>query len=275
MKDLYDLILEKLNVSAPTKFDGNFLFRFYDSGLQILESVSGTLVKSWVDINPTGMMIVNPVVFVEDNKRIDWLMQIGTLVRIQGDEYDETDDPDYAHIKSVCETLNGSIQTTTTKKYAFKVFPPEQQGYMSFGDQKYLLLLITFNVTEIQIGEYFQASEIKIDGVKLDITEMSISSAKRYYTADDKTDTSNDYNKPTGRTQSFTITFNYNPLDSTNQSLFDESRSKSSLSKTYTLTEKTSRGDTYTWIVTVKGASESGVVNGVRKLTIELAEVEV
>jgi len=275
MQEIFDLFIEELNDNTDSLvYDGNYIFKFHESGLQLLTAVTGTLVKEEIPYSPVGLITAQPVVFVEKSKQVDWAIQIGILSRISGQTYDDTVDLDWANIVTACSTLNGSSQTTTTKRYSYKVSPPDYQGYQVLGKSKYMLVIVTMNVTETLIAyEFSQNSVFKIDSEEFDWVEILINATKRFYTSDNKTTTTNDYNKPIGRAQIFTVTFNYNNTSTTQYKMYKESRSQQTLSSTYSLTETTSKGDTFTWTVAVRSGSEVYKRNSTRKLTLELVEV--
>ena len=277
MNEIFDLFLTQLNANdSNLVYKGNFLFRFFDYNFEVYETISGKLVSEIIEFSPVSLMLATPIVFTEQNKRIDWTLQMGLACRVAGEEYDSTVDLDYANIKSVCAALNGTVQTSGGKSFAFKVSPPDYQGYQTHGDDNYMIMFVTMSVTEIQKGEFSQATTYTIGNHQLDVTEIQITTTKRYHTADDKTSNSaTDYNLPQGVNRLWIITFNYDPDYTIEHNLYKESRGQmTTLYNIYTLTETTSKGDTFNYSVSVRSGSEIYVPNSVRKLTIELVETK-
>jgi len=290
MEELYNLILTKLNTDRPSyEYDGNFLFRFWNDQFQLLEAISGKLVVESVEKNPVSILIADPVPFSETNKRIDWTLQYGILVRIAGNEYNATTDLDYDHIKTVCATLNGTVETSETKKYSFKVSPPSKSGYQVIGKHKYLMLVMTMNVTEITTGEFCQESVFTLtdpdlsESITLDPKELQISLSRRFHTADDKTDADGrDYNSSEGMVQLFVLTLDYDSTDNVHYSLFKETRGQNASGKYFTLVETTTHVlsteptvyQTFTYKLIARSANEVYGRNKLRTLVLEFVEAE-
>jgi len=269
VEDVYNYLIEQLNDNTDNLvYRGNYIFRFYEDKMTILEAVSGTLVNEEIDFSPVSVLTKQPIPFINKNNRIDWLLEIGFVVRIAGKEFDKEVDLDYGNIKRVVDDLQGATETINGKRYTFKTQEPSYQGYTVLGRSKYAILSVTLNITQIDSGYFGQDSVFKVDDYTLDIVSVTMNSTRRYYTSSKTKTTDNDYNKPIGRSMVFGITFNYNgEID-----LLNEVKGKSDLKKTYTFTETFNSID-YSWTVTAESAQEIITPGGVKQLTFRFVEV--
>lgn len=269
MQAIFDYILTQLNDNTDDLvYKGNYIFKFYEDKMTVLEEVSGKLVNDEIDITPVSVLTKVPIPFVETNARIDWLLELGILVRIQGNEYDATTDLDYANIKSVLDTLQGSVVTISGKRYAFKTQEPNYSGWSFLGKSKWAIITVTLNICQISTGFFGTDSIWKVDGATLDVTNVSVTSTKRYYTSSKVKTTANDYNTAIGRSLVFEITFNYNG----ETELLKERKGTQTLSKTYTLVETFNTTDISTYTVTCESATENQVKGAVKQLTCRFVE---
>jgi hypothetical protein len=276
MQKIFDYFIEQLNSNTDgLVYKGNFLFRFETDRLSVYEPVEGKLVNEEVKYRPVALTTSEDVPFVENNNRVDWLLEVGMLVPINGDAYDATTDLDYANIQSVCRAMNGSSITVDGTKYSVKVSPyPKYRGWTFLGETaQYAILSVTFNLTELGIGEFGQSSTWYLDGLELDVVNADVSTTRRFYTADKKATTDNDFNTVTGRVKMVTLTINYDPTNAKCVALFNESRSRATLKGTYTLKETHEVLGDFEDTVIVRSANESAKRNSVRKLVVEFAEV--
>ena len=273
VKEIYDYFVAQLNTNTDgASYRGDFLFQLHDEAFTAYDTVTGKLVKEAVEYSPVALQVGEAVPFAEDNHRYDWLVSFGILVRVAGLVYDSTVDLGYGHIKAVTDTLQGAVVTMTdTHKYAFKTTPPKSTGMVQLGNSKFLLVTVTMNITELGHGNFGQQSTWTVGSSTLDIINVTKTSTRRYYTADKKSDTSNDYNKPIGRSVVISLTFNYNG----ETALLDEVDGKSTLVTTYTVTD-TFAGVTpsrvKSWTMTCQQATETKTVNGVKRLTCVFVE---
>lgn len=269
VQSIFDYFINQLNNNAlGLEYRGNYVFRFFADSMTVLEPVTGKLVSEEIDISPVALMTKTPVPFVESNKRIDWMLEFGILVRIQGQEYDADTDLDYTNIKSVLDALQGSVLTISNKQFTFKTQEPDYKGYTVLGRSKFAIITCVMNVTQIDFGFFGNSSSWSVGGKTLDFTQIARSATKRFYTADKKSDTSNDFNKPIGRSVAIEITFNYK--DETD--LLSEVQGKQTLTKTYTVTE-TFNNTTTNYTMIVESGSEVQIKGVVKQLTIRLVEV--
>lgn len=270
MQNIFDYFIAQLNDNVNgLEYRGNYVFRFFQESMSVLEPVTNKLVNDEIDITPVALMTKTPVPFVESNKRIDWLLEFGLLIRIQGQEYDSTTDLDYANIDSVLTALQGATLDNGGKRYVFKTQPADYKGYTVLGRSKYAIITCVMNVTQIDWG-YFGNQSVWVVGSKtLDTVQVARTSTRRYYTADVKSATTNDYNKPIGRSVVIEITFNYK--DETD--LLSESTGKQSLDKTYAVSETFASGTPVTYTMTCETASEIQVKGTVKQLTCRFVEV--
>jgi len=269
MQEIFDYFIEKLNDNDDSLlYEGNYVFRMYNDKLQVLTPVTGTLVSESLDFTPVSVTTKQPIPFVENNKRVDWLIEFGLLVRMDGDEYDPATDKDYANIQSVMDDMQSEVYDNEGIRYTFKTQDPNYQGYSFLGKSKVAIISCVFNVTEISFGYFSQESVFVLGSKTLDITNFTINATRRFYTADKKDTTNNDYNMPTGRAMVFELTFNYkDELD-----LLKEVYGTQILSKSYTLVH-TFNSIAYSYTVVAESGNEVGVTGGVKKLTIRLVEV--
>jgi hypothetical protein len=270
MKKIYDYFLTQLNNNTDgLVYKGNFLFQFFNDSMQVYEPVEGKLVKEAVDFRPVAITTSEDIPFVENNGRVDWLLEIGMLIPIEGQVYDEATDLDYANIRTVCTAMNGSSITVEGTKYAIKVSPyPKYRGWSLLGEKKYAILSITFNLTETNKGNFTQDWTISVDSKVLDYVNASFTTSKRFYTANDKSDDSNDYNKPIGRSIVLEVTFNY---DNETQ-LLAEVMGSSALKQEHTVV--LTFGETsYTYKMVVESAPMALSPGNVMQLTVRMVEV--
>lgn len=271
MQKIFDYFIEQLNSNTDgLVYKGNFLFRFETDRLSVYEPVEGKLVNEEVKYRPVALTTSEDVPFVENNNRVDWLLEVGMLVPINGDAYDATTDLDYANIQSVCRAMNGSSITVDGTKYSVKVSPyPKYRGWTFLGETaQYAILSVTFNLTETTSGNFTQDWSISIDGSELDFVNFSPTSNKRFYTANDKSNNTNDYNNPIGRSFMIEVTFNYNG----ETGLLDEVMSQSALTQEHTVV-LTFGEVSYTYTMVVESAPMLLVRGGVMQITIRMAEV--
>lgn len=269
MQAIFDYLLTQLNDNTDDLvYKGNYVFRFFTDSMSVLEAVTGKLVNEEIEFSPVALMTKSPVPFVENNKRIDWLLEFGILTRIAGSEYDSTTDLDYANIKGVLDDLQGEVVTISSKKYAFKTNDLNYSGYTMLGRSKYAILTFTINVTQIDYGYFGQESVWKIDTTTLDVFNANITSTRRYYSSDEVDDTTNDFNKCIGRSMVFELTINYNG----ETDLLDERYGVSTLAKQYTLTE-TFNSVTKSYTVTCESANELQQSGKVKQLILRFVEV--
>jgi hypothetical protein len=273
MEAIFDYFLEQLN-AGDLLYKGNYVFRFYQDKMTVLEAVTGKLVNEELEFSPVSVRTKQPIVFVENNKRIDWLIEFGILIRIKGQEYDKTTDLDYANIASVLLALQGTSATIEGKKYTFKTQAPNYQGMAVMGNSKYAIISCTLNVTQIDFGYFGQDSVWKFGTTAenvaiIDAFGINKVSTRRFYTGDKKSTTDNDYNKVIGRSMVISMTINYN--DET--ALFDETDSTADLDATYWLSETFSSETPVTWNMTVESASEIQTKGGVKQITLRFVEI--
>ena len=269
MQNIFDYFITKLNDNTDELvYRGNYIFKFFQDSMTVLEPVTGKLVNEEIDITPVALVSKTPVPFVESNKRIDWLLEFGLLVRISGQEYDSLTDLDYANIKSVTDDLQGSVYEVGSTRYTFKTQEPDYKGYTILGRSKFAIISVIMNVTQIDFGYFGNDSVWKVGSYTLDTVQVARSATKRFYTADKKSTTANDYNKPIGRSVVIEITFNYN--DETD--LLLEVQGKQTLTKTYTVSETFNEGTPVTYTMTVESGSEIQVRGVVKQLIIRLVE---
>lgn len=269
MQAIFNYILTQLNANANgLKYVGNYIFKFFDDRMTVLEPVTGKLVSDEVEFTPVSVLTKVPIPFVESNRRIDWMLELGFLVRIQGSEYDPLVDLDYANIKSVLDELQGSVVTVSSKRYAFKTQEPSYNGWSFLGKSKWAILTATLNICEITYGYFGNDSTWKIDNATLDVVNVTPISTKRFYTSSTVGNTTNDFNKPLGRAMTFEITFNYNG----ETELLKERYGTQTLSKTYTLAE-TFSATTTSYTVTCESATENQVKGAVKQLTCRFVQV--
>lgn len=269
IEKFYDNFIDELNDNtSDLTYKGNYIFKFYEDNMRVYETVTNQQVKSEVEFSPVSLIGKTPVPFVEKNKRVDWVLEFGLLIRIEGQEFDSDDDLDYANIVSVLSDLNGAITDIDTYRFASKTQEPSYIGYTVLGKSKYAIISIVMNVTEMSQGYFGQESVWELDSSELDVTEINVTSTRRFYTADKKSEVTNDYNEPIGRSMVFEITFNYN--DETD--LLAEAQGKQTLSKKYTLTE-TFNSVTKTYDVICESAVRSMKLNSVLQITVRFVEV--
>jgi len=269
MKPLFDYFIEQLNLATGLTYRGNYIFKFFEDKMTVYDVITGTLVTDEIEYTPVGILSKTPVTFVEKNQRVDWLVEIGIAVRIEGDEYDASTDLDYANIQSVIDDLQGSSLTLSGKKYSVKVDKePNYQGYNILGNSKYAILTVVLNVTEMSSGYFGQDWTIEIDDVEVDFTDVSISTTKRFYTADNKSTLDNDYNKPNGRAVVIELTMNYND----ESTLLAEVMASANLKTNHTV-DMTLGEDTWNYAVTVESAPMSLTKGGVMQITLRFVEV--
>ena len=268
MQAIFNYFLTQLN-AGTLLYKGNYVFRFYQDKMTVLEAVTGKLVNEELEFSPVSVLTKQPIVFVENNKRIDWLLEFGILIRIAGQEYDVATDLDYANIESVMTALQGMSATIESKKYTFKTQAPNYQGMATLGNSKYAIISCTLNVTQIDFGYFGQDSVWKLGGVIIDAFGINKVSTRRFYTADKKSTEDNDYNKPIGRSMVIDMTINYK--DETD--LLAEVDSTASLDATYILSETFNAGTPVTYSVTVESASELQTKGGVKQLVLRFVEI--
>ena len=268
VKSIYDYFVSELGDG----FRGNFLFQLHNEDFTAYDTVTGKLVKEAVEYFPVSLQVKEPITYVENNHRIDWLVEFGILIKVAGTVYDSTVDTGYDAIQSVTDSLNGaSVTLSDTNKYTFKTYPPKETGMVMLGNSKYLLISVTMNVTEMEFGYVGQDSAWAVGSYTPDVISVSKTSTRRYYTGDVKSTDTNDYSKPIGRALVVTMTFNYNG----ETDLLDEVDGVSTLAKTYTVTE-TFSGVTPSRVksrtMTCQQATETQTVNGVKRLTCIFVE---
>lgn len=270
MQNIFNYFITQLNNNNDDLvYRGNYIFKFFTDSMTVLEPVTGKLVNEEIDITPVALISKTPVPFVESNKRVDWLLEFGLLVRIAGQEYDALTDLDYANIKSVTDALQGSVYEVSTTRYAFKTQEPEYKGYTILGRSKFAIISVIMNVTQIDFGYFGNDSVWAVDNYTLDTVQVARGATKRFYTADKKSTTANDYNKPIGRSVFIEITFNYN----NETDLLSEVQGKQTLSKQYTVSETFDGGTPVTWTMTVESGSEIQVKGVVKQLIVRFVEV--
>src|SRR6056297_516194 len=264
MKPLFDYFIEQLNLATGLTYRGNYIFKFFEDKMTVYDVITGTLVTDEIEYTPVGILSKTPVTFVEKNQRVDWLVEIGIAVRIEGDEYDVSTDLDYANIQSVIDDIQGSSLTLSGKKYSVKVDKePNYQGYNILGNSKYAILTVVLNITEMSSGYFGQDWTIEVDDVEVDFTDVSISTTKRFYTADNKSTLDNDYNKPNGRAVVIELTMNYND----ESTLLAEVMASANLKTNHTV-DMTLGEDTWNYAVTVESAPMSLTKGGVMQITL-------
>jgi len=269
MKPLFDYIIEQLNLAEGLTYRGNYIFKFFEDKMTVYDPIEGTLVNDEIEYSPVAILSKTPVTFVEKNQRVDWLVEIGIAVRIEGDEYDASTDLDYANIQSVIDDIQGSSLTLSGKKYSVKVDKePNYQGYNILGNSKYAILTVVLNVTEMISGYFGQDWTVEVDDAEVDFTDISITTTKRFYTADDKSALDNDYNKPIGRATVIELTMNYD--DET--TLLAEVMASAGLKTNHTI-DMTLGETTWDYDVTVESAPMSLTKGGVMQITLRFLEV--
>ena len=268
MQAIFDYILTQLNASSTNVYEGNYIFKMFDDKLQIISEVDNKLVNELVDIVPVSVLTKVPVPFVENNHRIDWLLELGFVIRIPGKEYDVTTDLDYANIKSVFDALQGTVLTISGKRYAFKTQEPDYIGWSFLERSKVATIVAKVNVTQIDFGYFGNDSVWVMGGKTLDVVSVSRTATRRYYTASKVNDTDNDYNVANGRSVIIELTFNYKD----ESDLLSEVTGKQTLSKTYTLTETFNSGTPVSYTVSVESAIETQIKGGVKQITLRCVE---
>jgi len=270
VQNIFNYFIAQLNDNTDNLvYKGNYIFRFFQDSMTVLEPVEGKLVSEEIDISPVALISKTPVPFVESNKRIDWLLEFGILIRMQGQEYDTLTDLDYANILSVTDTLQGSVYEVGSTRYAFKTQEPDYKGYTVLGRSKFAIISVVMNVTQIDFGYFGNDSVWSVGGNTLDTVQVARISTKRFYTADKTDTTDNDYNRPTGRSVVIEITFNYN--DETD--LLSEVQGKQTLDKTYTVSETFDSGTPISYTMTVESGSEIQTKGVVKQLILRFVEV--
>lgn len=271
MQKIFDYFITQLNSNDDgLVYKGNFLFRFETDKLRVYEPLEGKLVNEEVKYRPVALTTSEDVPFVENNGRVDGLLEVGMLVPIQGDVYDATTDLDYANVKSVCGAMNGSSITVDGTKYSIKVSPyPKYRGWTFLGETaQYAILSVTFNLTEVTSGNFTQDWTISVDGDELDFVNAIPTSNKRFYTANDKSNNTNDYNNPVGRSFMLEVTFNYNG----ETGLLAEVMSANALTQEHTVV--LTFGETsYSFNMVVESAPMTLVRGGVMQITVRMVEV--
>ncbi len=270
MQAIFDYILTLLNDNTDgLEYRGNYIFKFYEEKMTVLEAVSGKLVSDEIDITPVSILTKVPIPFVESNRRIDWMLELGFLVRIQGSEYDPLVDLDYANIKSVLDALQGNVVTNNNKRYAFKTQAPNYNGFSFLGKSKWAILTTTLNITELTFGYFGNDSVWTVDSTAVDVTQVTKTSVKSFYAANKKNDLTNDYNKAISRSVVIEMTFNYNAQTD----LLSEVNGKQTLTKTYTVSETFNSGTAVTYTMIVESASEIQIKGTVKQLIVRFVEV--
>jgi len=269
MQEIFDYFITQLNDNTDDLlYAGNYVFKFFQDKLTVYSAIDGTLVNEELDFAPVTVLTKQPIPFVENNKRVDWLIEFGLLIRIEGAEYDTETDLDYANIKSVTDALQGYVYDNESVRYTIKTQEPSYQGFAFLGKTKVAIISCVFNVTQIDFGYFGQESVFVVGGKTLDWTSAHINSTKRFYPLDDKDTTDNDYNLPTGRAMVFEITFNYHAeLD-----LLKEVYGTQTLNKQYAMTH-TFNSIVYSYTVACESANEILTKGGVKQLIIRLIEV--
>src|SRR6056297_720650 len=109
MKAIYDYFIAQLNDNdSELVYQGNYVFMFNQDKMTLYQEVTGTLVNKEVEFSPVSIISKTPVTFIEKNKRIDWSLELGIAIRIQGQQYDSDNDLDYDNIMRVINTMQGS-----------------------------------------------------------------------------------------------------------------------------------------------------------------------
>lgn len=269
MQDIYDRFVELLNDNTDgLKYEGNFIFQFHTDSMDIYQTVTGTLVKELLEYSPVGVTSRLPIPFVENNKRIDWALEFGILVRIHGQKYEAETDLDYANIKRVTTLLQGTVYEATSKRYTFKTQDPNIVGMIVMGAYKYALVTVAMNVTEIAFGRFGQEFTWTLDGTSIDVTNATITSTRGYRTTNNKSDQANDYNVTINRSVVIELTFNFN--DEAN--VVSEIMGKSDLSLQHTL-RCTYNSVNYDYVVTAESAPTNLQRGSVVRPTIRFVEV--
>jgi len=272
MKNVYDYFVEQLNDNdLGLNYRGNFLFQFHTDKLEVYNQITGTLVSEVKDYSPVSLITSESVPFVESNERIDWLLEFGIIIPIKGQEFSETDDLDYANISRVCRAMNGLNITNGGSKFAFKVTKyPKYNGWSFLGKSKRAFLTVTINMAEIVKGNFTNDLTITVGSKVLDYTNASISSTKRFYTANNKSEDTNDYNKPVGRATVLEVTFNYD----TETDILNEVMGKSDIKKQYNVSiDFADVEEPYTYNMVIESAPISLTKNTVMQITARFVEV--
>jgi len=274
MKKIFNYFLESLNNNDKgLVYRGNFLFQLDTDKLSVYDQVENKLVREKIIYRPVAITVSEDITYVEDNKRVDSLLEFGIVVPIKGQTYNDADDLDYANIKRVCEELNGAELNVDGTKYAVKTSPyPKFSGFAYLGNSKRIILSVTINFTEVEKGEFGQVSEWYLDDVLLDVVEPQVNTTRIFYTNDKKNTSDNNFNNPIGRAKVVNLIVNYDPDNAKCVELFKETRSAVDLNKTYQLKEVHDTG-IYINNVIVRSATDVTQRNSVRKISVELVEV--
>ena len=270
MKAIYDYFITQLNDNdSELVYQGNYVFMFNQDKMTLYQEVTGTLVNKEVEFSPVSIISKTPVTFIEKNKRIDWSLELGIAIRIQGQQYDSDNDLDYDNIMRVINAMQGGHYTLNSSEYSVKLdAEPSYQGFVQLGNSKYALLTLNMLVTEMSSGYFGQDWTVTIDGAELDILSFSPTMTKRYLTSDKKNELTNDYNKPVGRTMVFEVVFNYkNETD-----ILSEVMGKAPLQDDYALVATLGETD-YSYTVSVQSGTPTIVNGAVVKMTVRFVEV--
>lgn len=266
----YDKFLNLLNDNdINLLYKGNFIFKFHTDSMTVYTPVADKLVSIEEEYSPVALIRKTPVPFVEKNKRVDWMLEFGILIRIHGQEFDPTTDLDYPNIIRVLTNLNGAVNDLGGTRYASKTQEPDYNGYTVLGKHKYAIMTMTMQVSEITGGYFGQDSVWALGGSELDVVEVNTTSTKRFYTADKKSELTNDFNMPIGRGLVFEITFNYNG----ESDILLEAQGKKDLKKTYTLSETFNGQAPARYTVTCESAVRTTKPNSVMRITARFVEV--
>ena len=271
MKAIYDYFITQLNDNDnELVYQGNYVFNFNQDKMTLFQEVTGTLVNKEVEFSPVSIVSKTPVTFIEKNKRIDWSVEIGIGIRIEGQQYSAVNDLDYDNIVRVINLMQGQHYTLSGSEYSVKLdAEPTYQGYQVLGNSKYALLTINMLVTEMSSGYFGQDWTVTLDGAELDIVSFSPTMTKRYLTSDKKNELTNDYNIAAGRVMVFEVVFNYkNETD-----ILSEVMGKSPLKDKYTLVASLGETD-YTYTVSVQSGTPTIINGAVVKMTVRFVEVK-
>lgn len=273
MKTLMKHFLAVLNEQGA-RFKGNHLFLFEDNADRfiIYENDGSTLVNEEIKYIPVMQTRAEPIIYMTKNKRIDWDVEYYIALRIQGDEYDADNDPDYIRIEQACESLNRTFDEEVIefegKRYVFKASPPKRIGYFERGMETYVMVSCSMVGTEIIAGYFGQEVSITLNGMSMDIVRYTRNMTRRYYTGDEKDAMNNDFNTPIGRAMSFSIDV---VITNEQMKVLRIARGKSSLKNYHKLVE-TFNGITTEYDVMVRSTETLAQLNHGRRVVLHFVE---
>ena len=177
-------ILELLNENTHgAKFDGERFFQYNQNGeFAVYEkSTAKAMEYQKIDFTPMSELAQTETPFVDLNKRSDFLKQFIFAIRVEQQDFEDTN-PSYLALRDFAVEYQGETITINGDEYTLKTFEPVREGQpLKMGNYAdwFVLVSLSMNVTKLPEGHTGShvTLEVSEDGTnyhQIDATNITI-----------------------------------------------------------------------------------------------------